>query len=156
MKRGILSPLTPKSAQSPNLDTVRRSSRKQLKLFPNTKAVHASVDIVPSTGPSSTEIQPVPVSVHSDHLYNAPITKDNVTVSRAIEEETLSLLRQTFSMDIENSDLSQRVMLKTLRWQSFLTSKTAPFASVLCYRGPNQIVESDRLVHDVVCEMAKR
>lgn len=76
---------------------------------------------------------------------------------KTTEEKTLSNLKQIFSINKENRDLPQNVMLQTLRSQSFsLTSKTAPFTSVLCYKGPDQIVECDRIIHDIVCEMEKR
>lgn len=162
-KRGMLSPLTPKSVHNPGIDTVRGSSRKQLKLLPETA----------STPPTSEErlsaIRSTPLinkscrgdiskmTINIDHSYNAHTTKDSTSEIKATEEETLSTLKQMFYINNENRDLPQNVMLQTLRSQSFsLTSKTAPFTPVLCYKGPDQIIESDRIIHDIICEMEKR
>lgn len=48
-------------------------------------------------------------------------------------------------------------MLQTLRSQLFsLPSKTAPFAPVLCLKGPRQIVEFEGIVYNIIHEMEKR
>lgn len=68
---------------------------------------------------------------------------------KAQEEETLTILVQMLSNENENSD--QSVMLQTLRSQSFsLTSKTSPFASVLCYKGPQHVVDCEGIIHSIV------
>lgn len=166
----MLSPLTPKSSNVSSADTMRGSSRKQLKLLPDTMETNTTPSSFDREDTRESQILCEPHSnstillenptlttvVRTDHPYNTNIIRNSSAENKAQEEETLSILERMFGNENENSDLSQSVMLQTLRSQSFsLTSKTAPFASVLCYKGPQQIVECEGIIHNIIHEMDK-
>lgn len=145
---------------------MRGRSRKQLKLLPVSASATYSEQQEPqilnvsnrlSVTTDQTKDDGV-AHIHFDHSYDAQTMASTGTADMSCTDKTLSVLKEMFMIEKEDIKLPQNEILQTLRSQSFsLTSKPAPFAPVLCFKGSNQIyiVTHDRIVH-IIHEMEKR
>ncbi|XP_056022976.1 uncharacterized protein LOC130055197 [Ostrea edulis] len=142
-KKGMLSPITPKSlAVTDSVSTVRGTSRKQLKLFQLSKDIDFCVS-VPEEVPFFDQ--------DHDHSY---VTMQEAGHDDVKEKQTLQCLTDIFT---ERENVKEGDILRTLRSQSFqLTTKSVPFGSVLYFKGPNQVVEKEDLIFDIISELKTR